>query len=316
MRAFIHGFQGKPYNIDCQAAYDGFQKLGIEPILFTTNEEFDTREPEDVVVGGTIMIWHALNQRGITAEHFDYPEELSDFRGRRIWTTQLKDINEEMLPVFIKPVEEKIAPGIVVESMEELKEEYGLLDPETGLYCSDPVEFVSEWRCFLLCGLIVGIQFYYGDRDEKYDRAVIDAAVKAYPNMPAGCALDFGVTDDGRTLLIEMNDGYSLGVYGLKPTLYARLLAARWAELNNTVNPISLKGKVRQEDFDFLMEAVVEYEPYPLDVYNEMSSYDDEPSHVGDFRYAASIYLQALMNMGFLEDEVSPWKNKHYIPNR
>ena len=53
MRAFIHGFQGKPYNSDCQAAYDGFQQLGIEPVLFTTNEEFDTRNPEDVVVGGT-----------------------------------------------------------------------------------------------------------------------------------------------------------------------------------------------------------------------------------------------------------------------
>ena len=68
----------------------------------------------------------------------------------------------------------------------------------------------------------------------EYDRKVIDAAVKAFPNMPAGCALDFGVTDDGRTLLIEMNDGYSLGTYGLEATLYARLLTARWAELNGT----------------------------------------------------------------------------------
>ena len=84
MRAFIHGFQGKPYNSDCQVAYDGFRALGIEPVLFTTNEEFDKRKPEDVVVGGTIMIWHALNQRGIETEHFDYPEELAAFRGRRI----------------------------------------------------------------------------------------------------------------------------------------------------------------------------------------------------------------------------------------
>ncbi len=39
---------------------------------------------------------------------------------------------------------------------------------------------------------------------------------------------------DGWTLLIEMNDGFSLGVYGLEGTLYARLLTARWAELNGT----------------------------------------------------------------------------------
>ena len=153
MRAYIHGFQGKAYNSDCQAAYDGFKALGIEPVLFTTNEEFDTRLPEDVVVGSTIMIWHALNQRGIQAEHYDYPEELSAFRGRRIWQTQLRDISHEKLPIFIKPVEEKIAPGIVVEKWEDLEAEYGLLDPHTLLYGSEPVEFVSEWRCFLLYGL-------------------------------------------------------------------------------------------------------------------------------------------------------------------
>ena len=238
MRAYIHGFQGKPYNIDCQAAYDGFKALGVEPVLFTTNEEFDTRKPEDVVVGGTIMIWHALNQQGIQAEQYDYPEELSAFRGRRIWTTRLGDIRNEKLPIFIKPVEEKIAPGIVIGKWEDLEAEYGLLGPQTLLYCSESVDFVSEWRCFLLYGIIIGIQFYYGDRDAQCDRNTIDAAVRAYPNMPAGCALDFGVTKDGRTLLIEMNDGYSLGAYGLEPTLYARLLAARWAELNGTVDTL------------------------------------------------------------------------------
>ncbi len=28
-------------------------------------------------------------------------------------------------------------------------------------------------------------------------------------------SMDFGLTDDGRTLLIEVNDGYSIGCYGL-----------------------------------------------------------------------------------------------------
>lgn len=42
------------------------------------------------------------------------------------------------------------------------------------------------------------------------------------------------MTDDGRTLLIEVNDGYSLGCYGLFYIDYAKLLAARWAELTGT----------------------------------------------------------------------------------
>ena len=46
--------------------------------------------------------------------------------------------------------------------------------------------------------------------------------------------MDFGVTADGRTLMIEVNDGYSLGCYGLLYLDYAKLLSARWAELTDT----------------------------------------------------------------------------------
>jgi len=55
MRAYIHGFQGRPWNHECRVAAYGFRDLGVETVLFTTNEEFDTRNPEDVVVGGTII---------------------------------------------------------------------------------------------------------------------------------------------------------------------------------------------------------------------------------------------------------------------
>lgn len=238
MRAYIHAFQGRPWNTECQAAYDGFQKLGVETVLFTTNEEFDTRNPEDVVVGGTVIVWHALNQRGIVAEHYDYPIELADFLGRYIRQIKLNEIWDEELPVFIKSVEDKAAPGIVINDWSDLKE-YEWLDPEFDIYCSECVHFVSEWRCFMLYGQLIGMRFYYGDKNVECDKKVIDAAVQAFPNMPAGCALDFGVTEDGRTLLIEMNDGFSLGIYGLEPTLYARLLTARWAELNGTKDILS-----------------------------------------------------------------------------
>lgn len=233
MRAYIHAFRGSPYNDDCRVARDGFKKLGVETVLFTTNEEFDTRNPEDVVVGGTIMIWNALNERGIESGHRDYPDALKKFRGRNIRQIRLKDLASETFPVFIKPVEEKTAPGIVVNSIDDL-EDYRQMDLDTAIYCSDVVNFISEWRCFLVYGKIVGIRFYYGDPQYECDRNVIDEAVKAYTDMPAGCALDFGVTDDSRTLLIEVNDGFSLGTYGLEDTLYARLLTARWAELNGT----------------------------------------------------------------------------------
>ena len=71
MRAFIHAFRGRPWNKECCDAKDGFHKLGIETVMFTTNEEFDLRNPEDVVVGGTVIVLHALHQRGIVPDEID-----------------------------------------------------------------------------------------------------------------------------------------------------------------------------------------------------------------------------------------------------
>lgn len=47
--------------------------------------------------------------------NYNYPEELKKYIGRNIWTTRLKHIKEEQLPIFIKPVAEKIAKGVVVK---------------------------------------------------------------------------------------------------------------------------------------------------------------------------------------------------------
>ena len=46
--------------------------------------------------------------------------------------------------------------------------------------------------------------------------------------------MDFGVTAQGQTVMIEVNDGYALGSYGLFYPRYAQLLSARWAELTRT----------------------------------------------------------------------------------
>ena len=58
--------------------------------------------------------------------------------------------------------------------------------------------------------------------------------IRKYTDAPKGYAIDFGVTADGKTVLIEVNDGYALGSYGLMEIDYAKLLSARWAELTET----------------------------------------------------------------------------------
>jgi hypothetical protein len=58
--------------------------------------------------------------------------------------------------------------------------------------------------------------------------------VRSYVDSPSAYSIDIGLTDIDETIIVEINDGYSLGSYGLDPLLYAKLLSARWAELTGT----------------------------------------------------------------------------------
>lgn len=81
---------------------------------------------------------------------------------------------------------------------------------------------------------ILSVRSYKWDWCKHYDYRVIENAIKEFISASARYAIDFGLTDDGRTLLIEVNDGYALGCYGLFYIDYAKLLSARWAELTGT----------------------------------------------------------------------------------
>jgi hypothetical protein len=72
---------------------------------------------------------------------------------------------------------------------------------------------------------------YQGDCFVYPDAEVIRSAIRDYASAPAGYGIDFGVLDSGATVLVEANDGYSLGSYSLNSVDYSRLLEARWLEL-------------------------------------------------------------------------------------
>lgn len=110
----------------------------------------------------------------------------------------------------------------------------GIEGVNQDIICSEVVNFTAEWRCFVRYGKILAVKPYKGDWKAHYDSSVIEECVSSYTASPNGYAVDFGLTDDGRTLMIEVNDGYALGCYGLFYIDYAKLLSARWAELTNT----------------------------------------------------------------------------------
>lgn len=133
--------------------------------------------------------------------------------------------------MFVKPLgDAKKFTGVLVRGPGDLVG-CGDMAADTPVWCSEPIRLIREWRCFVRCGKILDVRPYTGNWRGQFDPHIIEEAVPSWQAKPRGCALDFGVDAEGRTVLVEVNDGYALGAYGLPPFLYARLLSARWTEL-------------------------------------------------------------------------------------
>ena len=236
MKVFVQADKnGLPHNHNFYSAYQGFLEMGFETIMFNRLEELKDSNRNDIVIGYVDDVRKKLSYFGVTPPEIDYPEELKAYLGRKIWRSKLSHVanNPEQWPIFIKPIEDKKFSGVVVHSPKNLIG-CGTCGEDPEIFCSEVVNFKAEWRCFVRYGRILDVRPYRGEWRLHYAPTVIEKAVSEYKTAPNGFAIDFGLTNDGRTLLIEVNDGYALGSYGLFYLDYAKLLSSRWAELTKT----------------------------------------------------------------------------------
>ncbi len=235
MIVHIQSKRGIPAGVNSYVAYLGFLEMGFEVDFFEGFRDWSNDEPENIVVGGLGSVRHKLRDLDIPINEINYPSELNSYLGRKLWTSTINHVNSEVdsWPVFVKPIEGKRFTGKAVYGTADLVG-CGCSGEDFPVLCSEVVRFVSEYRCFVRYGQILDVRRYRGDWSIAPDRKVIEQAVRDYASAPAGYGIDFGVTDSGETLLVEVNEGYSLGSYGLQHNLYAQLLSARWAELTGT----------------------------------------------------------------------------------
>ena len=235
------GEDGSPYSVNGSVAARGFEVLGYAVRFFQPADLPGLPlGPGAVVVGGMGTVRAALEQAGVhPPSHESAPAVLRPFLGRESWRTTPQEVRDAgRFPVFVKPYEQaKAFTGQVVADAAGLdlllrpRADFPVMAQDFPLLAQEPVVFLSEWRVFVVRGAAVGVSHYQGDALLFPAAGVIRLALGAYRPAPAGYSMDFGVADDGRTLLIETNDGYSLGHGGLVSTLYAELLRARWQEM-------------------------------------------------------------------------------------
>ena len=81
---------------------------------------------------------------------------------------------------------------------------------------------------------MLDVRHYKGDWRVYPDYKVIESCINDFTDSPKAYAIDFGVTDNDKTLVVEVNASCSIGSYGLDVIKYAKFRTARWAELTNT----------------------------------------------------------------------------------
>eukprot|EP00456_Euglypha_rotunda_P022573 TRINITY_DN18_c4_g1_i9.p3 TRINITY_DN18_c4_g1~~TRINITY_DN18_c4_g1_i9.p3 ORF type:complete len:242 (+),score=38.21 TRINITY_DN18_c4_g1_i9:2287-3012(+) len=192
---------------------------------------------EMVVRGGVGTIRQVLQRAGRPAPpNIDLPASLSKWIGRRFWQSTMGKIRSivnspEFQPVHIKPLNwHKLFKGTVVRAFRDLIPSASVSSEEPVLV-QELVEFVSEWRAFILRDNVLNVGNYRGNPLKFPDPDIVASAVSAFEDRPISFGMDWGITTTGQTLLVEVNDGFSLGNYGLRGPEYTALIEARWRQL-------------------------------------------------------------------------------------
>ncbi len=235
MKAYIQAdAMGDYYNVNAFIASVGFRSMGFEILKFVDVEQVLENQRDAIFVGGISNVRKRLKILGIKKEdEIEYPTQLRSFLNRNVWCSTLKQvIAEGKTGIFIKPVRTKLFQGKVIH---EPKDFIGLnYNDEIEIWCSDIVDIVTEWRCFVRYGELLDVRYYSGKWDSRIDLNIVNDAIAAYKDQPKSFCLDFGVDLEGQHYLIEVNDGHSLGAYGMGAISYAKFLSARWSELTQT----------------------------------------------------------------------------------
>ena len=238
--------QGHPSFIGFETSALAFWERGYEVSRFSLDDlssgdldKYLLDDPDSTIVrGGVGTVRLALNRAGKKALVLpDLPMEIRSFARRKVWESTLGEFRRESTakefspPIHIKPlVDHKLFTGLLVSSFKQLLST-AQLDGDVPILCQEQVDLRSEWRAYVLRGNILQVCCYKGDPLLFPDPETQMSGLADFQSQPIAFSMDWGVTSNGETVLVEVNDGFALGNYGLPGHLYTAMVEARWRQL-------------------------------------------------------------------------------------
>ena len=136
--------------------------------------------------------------------------------------------------LFIKPIEIKLFTGLVLDGMQ-----YSCLEnlpDDTSIRAYEPFKspIVSEWRIYVHNDRIEDSRNYSGEVvvTPNYDY-VMNVISNNRGNFPCAYTIDIGILENEENVVVEYNDMWAIGNYGVPNDIYLRMLNDRYFEIIN-----------------------------------------------------------------------------------
>ena len=224
-----------PYNFECASAlygaFDEDQFIKLVQFGSIKNGEYDLIFKENLFCGSVEFMSEVWKRSGRSPT---IPRNSN--RSERVWPlSEAIELIARGQSLFIKPVQNKLFTGAVFDgvSISYLKD----ISPNTSIIIAEQFRsrIVSEWRCYVRFNQILGIKNYSGDPWVLPDKEFVKSILNENSDFPDAYCADFGVLESGESVVIEFNDGWATGNYGLDNSDYYKYLRTRYFQIMRTI---------------------------------------------------------------------------------
>lgn len=201
-----------------------FQKWkGYSDMPFISSDDV-VKDIELIPIGSVEYVTNFVQQfnHGYTFKPKNVPNELllDEFCGRDVYNINVNGKINLKVDKFVKSNDIIKHPnnGIMSEILND------------GNYqVSELVDIVSEYRCFIKNNKLVGIKHYCGDFTIFPNIESVMKMIDTYmENAPCSYTLDIGILKSNKTIVIEIHDFFSCGLYGFNDYNILPFMYTQW----------------------------------------------------------------------------------------
>jgi hypothetical protein len=225
--------RNRPHHFDVACAMFGAIDTGQDYRLTTFDEvqsgKFNLLIKNNLFVGSVEFMKEVFSKVG--KEDVRVPEN-SNRKFRVMTLGDAKSIAKSGQNIFIKPFDIKLFTGLVLDQMTHTSVSGAPDDTKVMVYDVFQSPIKSEFRCYIHRNRVEDIRNYSGDLfcspNEDYLNEVISSNKSKFP---IAYTIDIGILESGENVVVEYNDMWAIGNYGISNDSYLKLLKDRYFEI-------------------------------------------------------------------------------------